>query len=224
MAKSVFTYDNERFNTAQDAKDSLNRFFGNTVNSFGVRGGKCLKWVKLALRASLGWVYERDVNLFSIRSAWNFFTNVIDSELTYYDYSKIGKENNFSNADLKNAGTINGSIVFGFYSSSSYLKDSIDVIETIGSEDKKNNLIKYKTDFAKKKRLKFNPISHVGIFYNDQFFHVINSKGVTRQPTPSFYPVAYWNCIDLYIKALEVRDGLNNIGTTISDTFSSVFD
>lgn len=205
MAVSAFDFNYNSFKDSKQIKEVLAKELGTRVNSYGVGSGYCLKWVRLFIENVLKWSYNNNTSSSAYISAWHLFANIADNELTYYDTNAFGKESKFTNEDMVNIGTRNGSLVFGFHSKSKYLRESINVITTYGTQEKINNLTNLRNKFSRTNRLPFNPISHIGIFYNNQFFHLVKSNSVMRNPTGSFYPVAYWNCIETFINEYDAN-------------------
>lgn len=203
MATSIYNFTYDTFKDSKEVKTKLNKFFGNRVNSFGVGAGLCAKWVRVFVNNVLNWEYNPDLDTEVVGSAWNLFAHIIDNEITYLDTIAFGKENNFTNEDLKKIGVKNGSFLFGYYKTSNYLRDSVEVIQTYGTQEKINQLTRLRNRKTRSLGLPFNPISHIGVFYNDQFYHLIKSNFIHQNPTASFYPVAYWDCIDRFIQTYD---------------------
>lgn len=168
--------------TSAQLNVNLNRIFSNNnVNNYGLGIYRCYAWVKNVL-ADLGVVQTPAFGI----NAWDFFAALGDGNMKYFDNSKF---NNFSNTDLSVAGVKNGSFVFGFYRNSPYINTAYNKINSVGSATKKTNLKQFRRDILAKD-ITFNPVTHVGIYYNNQFYHLLN--GVFQHPTPNFYPIAYY--------------------------------
>ena len=176
--------------TENNIIDRLNAVFtSNTQNisNYGLGANLCYSWVKNAL-ASVGIVQTPQGGV----HAWTFFSYLSDRNMYYLDGSK---DSGFTNDDLTSAGVKNGSFVFGFYPKSLYKDDAIAEINNAPNNTEKiNNLTKFKKSFLSSS-FKYNPITHVGVFYNGQFYDLIKGR-IAGQPSPSFNPVAYYHFLD----------------------------
>lgn len=183
----LFDFGNTEFRLLPDLDEptlnnNLARVLNNNpTNTYGLGKYRCYAWIKNVL-ADIGVVQTPAFGI----DVWDFFANLGDSNMRYIN---TAKSNNFTNQDLINAGVPNGSFLFGFYRNSPYLEESFDTINNTASGIKKTNLTTNRRNILAQ-NFTFNPISHIGIFYNNQFYHLLGN--ITQTPTPSFYPIAYY--------------------------------
>ena len=114
-------------------------------------------------------------------------------EVEKLQVSKKGPADFVTNADLKAAGVKNGSFVFGFYAGSDYKPDAYAAINAAPNNATKTanlTLFRRSKDGVLPSNMLFNPITHVGIYYNDQFNHMLSVP--YQHPTPNFYPIAHY--------------------------------
>lgn len=173
--------------TSSSLQANINSLFklNPPVRNFGLGRDLCYAWVKNAL-ATIGVVQSPSSGL----NAWDAFVGLDDIRMKYFDNSL--KEKGWSNLDFKEAGVKNGSFIFGFYEGSQYKSTAYNVIKSYPTSNNKVNKL---TEYKKKgvpKSLDFNPITHVGLYFNDTFYHLIQGK-VYLDSTPSFYPIAHYN-------------------------------
>lgn len=164
-------------------------FKNNNVDTFGLGDNVCATWTRMALE-KLG-VY-RVGGIIGVTDAWNWFMGLPDNNNMYY-FSSSDKLTDWSNSDLISRGVLNGSLLFGYSTNSKFkTRAYISISSTTNFPNRTNR----KNILTKNKRISdnqytFTPVTHVGIFYNNQFYNLVNGR-VLQEPANNFVPVAYY--------------------------------
>lgn len=165
---------------------NLTRVFKNNeaqMNSYGIGKGYCMKWVKNAL-ADIG---IRSVPFGGV-DAWDLFAGISNIRLNYFPltFSSRGQSRAY---DYQSQISSRLALVWGYFPTSRWKKTSINAIKSIGDIDKIERL-----SALNRTNYEFNPITHIGIYYDGKFYDLIN--GVRINPTSSFVPISYLNLYD----------------------------
>lgn len=169
--------------TIQSFNQNLSRVFTgniNTMNSYGIQTGYCMKWVKTVLS---------DIGIQSVPfggvDAWDLFAGLSSSKINYFDFN-FSSEGSSVSYDYASQINERLALVFGYFPSSRYKEVSINAIKNRGAFEKIEDLSRLnRTNFQ------FNPITHIGIYSDGIYYDLVN--GVRVNPTTSFVPIAYVN-------------------------------
>ena len=230
MGKNFNIRITKEVKTKSEAKERFNTYF-KTVgmkSNYGLAGALCSKWVRLALN-EIGLSYEVNGSINSGGPhAWDLFSVLPFKDLRFIKLKEFNSSNKFSwtNNEIKNSGVKNGSIVFGYFilSKKNKIKSynslidqgeeaKIKKMKEIASKDiSGDNSLGATTDKNKVSTGGVTPITHVGIFYNDQLYHLTedfsNETGtkdfyiVNQNPVPSLQIVSYYPILDIWQKKL----------------------
>lgn len=201
-------------NTSLSSSKLRSNINSNVYRDFGVGPGFCLGWVIRCLQNS-------GIEIPSQPSAWRFFNLIDDNEIFYGSAGRgagflfpKGSTNeiyggsiqtvNFSISNpVVNRPVVGQGLLFGFYPDSitnannpnTIYNQALAELRTNGSETKKKEISAL---FGGELR----PITHVGIFWDGAFHHVIN-QGLVHAPTPSFQAIAYWPILDILLANID---------------------
>lgn len=175
-------------------QNNLSRVFKNnaqTMNKYGLSGGYCMSWVKNVM-ADLG-IYSIP---FGSLDAWDMFAGLNNSKLKYFDLS-FSPDAQARNYQYNEAIADRLAFVFGYFNTSRFKNVSINAIKNKNDNFKINKLTE-----LNRTNLEFNPITHIGIFYNGLYYDFVNDK-VRQNPTTTFVPVAYYELYNDIIFKLQ---------------------
>jgi hypothetical protein len=151
---------------------------GSQMDTFGLKSGYCMAWVKNAL-ARLGVISVP----FGGVDAWDFFAGLYPHKIKFFP-------KNFSSPQTRAAHEYqryltNGvNIVFGYFETSRFKKLSVDTIL-----QKNNPSIVESLRELNRSNYEINPITHIGLTYKGVLYDLVN--GVRVNPVTSFVPIAY---------------------------------
>jgi len=179
--------------------DDLNLFLrtlftDNNVNTFGLGDNVCARWTRTALE-QLGVYRVGDAE--NIGDAWNWFMGLPeDGRMAYFTVND--KLDNWSNNDLVKKGVPNGSLLFGYTLNSHFKGEAYKSMNSTTNFPNKNNRKNILTNNNRSLRsdnFKISVVTHVGIFYNNQFYNLVSSR-VKQEPTNDFVPIAFYPFLD----------------------------
>lgn len=186
----------------------------SVYRDYGVGAGFCLGWAIRCLQ-------NAGIEIPSQSTAWRFFNLIDDKELFYgiagqgagFLFPKAGTNDIYGGTRLVKGTNpfrpivsrpvVGQGLLFGFYPDSvtnannpnTIYNQALTELRTNGSQTKQTQI---KALFGGELR----PITHVGVFWNGEFHHVINN-GLVHAPTPSFQAIAYWPILDLLLNNLD---------------------
>ena len=160
-----------------------NTFKTNGVSTFGLGGGLCASWVKRML-LEIGIVKVGNAST----DAWNWFMGLpLDKNMYYFTNSE--KLNDWSFEDYKSKGLKNGSLLFGYFSTSKYKQKAYSQMLEFANNQERLKILKQNKRIVG--NFDFAPITHIAIYYNGVVYDL--TKGVTLSPHKNFVPIAFYH-------------------------------
>jgi hypothetical protein len=181
-------------NTAVLNTELSNLFTSNNVSTFGLGNNVCATWARTALE-QLGVVRIGAVD--KIGDAWNWFMGLPEDGRMGY-FTANDKLNNWSNSDLVAKGIPNGSLLFGYSQGSSFKTKAYNQMNdpvNFPNRTSRKNIMRTNNRSPMNSNFDFSVVTHVGIFYNNQFYNLVSSR-VKQEPDSGFVPIAFYPFLD----------------------------
>lgn len=154
------------------------------VPTYGIGAYLCASWVRRVL-LNLGVAKVGNAST----DAWDWFMGLPENQNWLY-FTSSNKQGDWSFEDLKNVGVKNGSLLFGYYNGSNYKTLAYNKMKEFTNNRQRIQLLTENKRIVE--NFDFTPVTHVGIFYNDMFYELVNGK-ITLSPNRSFIPVASYH-------------------------------
>jgi hypothetical protein len=171
--------------TLSDYEKNIKTFINNPTN-LGAGPGQCMKFLRLLIGKFGFQLTPLGMD------AWEFFAGVLGTSNIGLKLVEKKWDKSLTNADLKKIGVVEGSIIFGYYTSSSHFVDGLNANKKANADAARATLKKNRFDSIPKRSVDENVCTHVGYFLNGSMYHKINNKkNIHQNPTGSFRMIGW---------------------------------